>query len=619
MIAVVVPVKRGKIALSAFDYDVPDAFAAMIKVGQLVEIPFRSKKELGIIQSLKSNTTFKNLKAIEKIIHEKPFLNSNCLQFLEEISSLYHASRGSVIKSALPPLQKRKLGKLAIQKSKGIPEKKVFKKPKLFTYKNLAEKKSYLEETIAKTGQTLIIVPEAADAERLLELLGDQESICLVTGYLSDKNLFEIWTKIWQGDVKIIVGTRRALFMSFHDLQTIIVAEVWHTSHKSWDSAPRINSRDASLIAAKHYGSEVHLIGHTPTIDDYFFGQHNVYDIKPDAILPKQLSLNIIDLRHETRIKNYGPISHPLEEALLTTTKGSIFLYCNRRGSASYVMCRDCSNVLKCKQCRQAQTYHENTSELTCHYCKNTEAMIANCSACGGVNLMYYGKGTESIVKEIKKLLPNDQREIINIENSEQTLEQLKLDRDQIIIGTQLAWPHLNWKNLALMAFIDADIPLFVPEFRSAELVWDMLHDAAFRMNGAGRIFVQTGHSEHQVYANLENPEAFYASELEQRKIFGYPPFKYVLKLFLGAPTKENGKLQTDAFMRQLIGLTKDSPDIKITPPLELFPTFQKGQYWQAIIIKLSYHNFKQQLQRIMAIVPETWKVDPNPNTLLNS
>ena len=168
------------------------------------------------------------------------------------------------------------------------------------------------------------------------------------------------------------------------------------------------------------------------------------------------------------------------------------------------------------------------------------------------------------------------------------------------------------------MAFVDADTPLFVPEYRSTEHLWDLLRDAAFRMNETGALYVQTNHPEHPVYANLPNPEAFYAVELEQRKIFGYPPHKYLLKLFFGAATKESGKAEGERLFRQHGGLTKGPTDIKITPPLELFPPFQKGRYWQAIILKLSYADYKQQLRAIMKIVPETWKVDPNPNTLLS-
>ncbi|MEK7625256.1 MAG: hypothetical protein AAB467_02795 [Patescibacteria group bacterium] len=616
MIAAVVPVKRGSLALPFFDYLVPESLIAKIKIGQLVEIPLRSKNELGIVRSLSNASDFKNLKSIGKIINELPFLSDDCLKFLEETSDLYHSSLGSIFKSALPPIQKRKLSNLVNQPEKEITEKKIFAKPKLFTYKTLAEKNDYLVKSISKVGQTLIIVPEAADADHLVPLMANLESTCVVTGYLSDKNLFDIWMKIWQGDVSVIIGTRRALLMSFHNLQTIIITEAWHPSHKSWDAAPRIHSRDAALIAAKHYGSELHIIGHTPAVDDYFFGLHQVYESAADSLLPKALALNVIDLRHETRSKNFSPISHALEEALLEAKAGSIFLYCNRRGSASYVMCSDCSNVLRCKNCRRAQTFHENTAKLTCHYCKNAEPMLSNCSKCDGVNMRYFGKGTESVIKELKKLLPNDPREIINLEDSESTLKKLSPEH-QIIVGTQLAWPHLDWRKLSLMAFIDADTPLFVPEFRSTEHAWDMIHDAEFRMDGNGAIFIQTSHPEHPVYTNLGNSAAFYAAELEQRKIFGYPPFKYLLKLFYGSSVNEPESRESDVFTRKLAELTKGSIDIKITPSLELFPAFQRGKYWRAIIIKLSYRNYKQQLRRIMKIVPESWKVDPNPNTLL--
>ncbi len=618
MIAAVVPVKRGKITLPFFDYVVPDDLADKIKIGQLVEIPLRSKNESGVVRSLAHTSSIKNLKYINKIIHERPFFNPESLKFLEEISELYHTSLGSIIKSALPPMQKRMLNKLIVQATEPITGKKIFQKPKLFIYNNLDDKKSYLKKIISTAGQTLIIVPEAADVNEIVELLPNQKSIGIVTSYLSNKDLFSAWIKIWQGETKIILGTRRALLMSYANLETIIIDEDWSPSHKSWDSAPRLHARDAAIIAAKYFGAAVHIIGHTPTVENYFFARHNVYDHQREAILPRPLFPNLIDMRHETGMKNFGSLSLILQDAITAAKNGSIFLYCNRRGSASYVMCRDCSAVLRCSKCQQAQTYHESRGEMACHYCRIAQPMPAGCVGCGGVNLMYYGKGTEAVLREIKKLLPDDKREIINIENSEETLKLIKPEKNQIIIGTQLAWSHLNWKNISLMAFIDADTPLFVPEYRSAEHLWDLLHDAAFRMNETGSLYVQTNHPEHPVYASLPNPEAFYVAELEQRKNFGYPPYKYLLKLFLGATTKESGKAESERLFRQLNGLTKEPTDTKITPPLELFPPIQKGRYWQAIILKLSYTDYKRQLRSIMKIVPENWKVDPNPNTLLS-
>lgn len=614
MFAQVIPAKRGKVSLPFFDYKVPEQLEKTLMVGQLVKIPLRKSLELGIIKSLSSTpeVALKNLKEIDSIYIEHPLLSPDTLNFLEEISVLYHCSLGSLVKSNLPPLQKRKLSKInnslfpTISKSPSKPISKV--------YSSFKEKIQYIKENVSKDGQTLIIVPEVQDIQRIANYF--DEEVVQISSYLSVKDYFSAWFKIWKGEIKIIIGTRRALFLSFHKLTTIILDNDAHPSHKSWDSAPRFNARDAALIAIKHYGVQLHVINFNPSVESYFFSKENIFRINGALVSEIKKTPQIIDFRAEARAKNFSPLSIPLQEEL-QESKTSVFLYCNRRGSNAFCMCRDCGNVNTCPNCKRPLVYHESQGLLLCHHCNVKQPMNPVCGVCGGINLARYGAGVEEVYKHVRKLLPRDQREIVQIEGSETMLSKISFDREQIIIGTQLAWNYINWEKLGLMAFIDADIPLYVPEFRSVENAWQLLCDASYRLPKNCSFLVQTNKPEHLVYSSLYDPKEFFEKELELRKTFGYPPFQYLLKLFYGGDSKPAASREAQNLKNTLAQLTKGRSDIKISAPLEMLPSISRGKYWQVIIIKLPYSNYKQLSRMILKIVPEDWKVDPNPLTLL--
>lgn len=616
LFAEVIPAKRGKLGLPFFDYLIPSDLESRASVGQLVIVPLRSKKEYGVIRAIKSSSQapHKLIKPLDSLVSETPFLSPSSLKFFEEIAELYHASLGLVIKSALPPLQKRKLSKVILSNNTDVQQNN-FGKPKLFIYKNNDEKKDYILKNISIDGQTLILVPEQTDIEKMVELIKEKNEIITVSGYQSEKDHFTAWFSIRRGDQKIIIGTRSALLFSFQNLRAILVDNESHPSHKSWDSAPRLNARDASLTAGKHYGAAVHLMSHTPSVETYYFSKRGVYEFSGSSTTPKlKHELEIINMNQEFRAKNFSPLSLFLEEEL--KKGGGIFLFCNRRGSAAYVMCRDCATVFTCQNCNRPYTYHENRKMLVCHHCRLEETMSPSCKKCGGVTLAYYGGGTEKIAKEVRKIIGKTWP-IIEI-NSEKNFPEKISDNNFVIVGTTYAMPYIEWDKLRLMTLIDADTPLFIPEFRSSETVFHSIRDADYNLPSTATLCLQTSHPDHPVYTGLFQPEIFYENEIKTRKLFGYPPFRYLLKLFYGAESKIASIQASNHLKQALSGLTKGSSDITISEPIELLPSFKDGKYWFSLVIRLPYGSYKQLSRQILKLVPDVWKVDPNPNTLLS-
>jgi len=382
--------------------------------------------------------------------------------------------------------------------------------------------------------------------------------------------------------------------------------------------APRFHSRDAGLFLARAHRATLHLLAHTPSVETYYFTNKKVYD-SPSA--PNQPAANkkylIIDLREERRGRNFSPFSQLLLEKLKIQTK-DIFLFLNQRGSTTYVACRDCGEVERCPTCQYPLTYHHQGQTLRCHYCHYQRTLSASCPKCRGTNIVMRGAGTQKLEAEVKKIINSEKIKVVRIDSDQPETADLDLPLPKIIIGTELAWSKINWKKLEWAAFIDADTSLFIPEYKISDELWQAIHDARYKLPPESKLIIQTAHPEHPVFQSLIKPEKFYEVELAQRQALGYPPFNFLLKIFCGFAAAATATNEAKKMRDLLVRLTKNNPDIKISPPLEMSPFYHKNRYWQTILIKINYRNYKQPTKLIVSLLPAPWKADPNPNTILS-
>lgn len=615
MIAKVAPIRRLPQKISELDYSVDSSMTDTIKIGHLVLIPFRNQNIFGVVMNLindNESTVSKKIKPITELVWEKNAFTNEQLNFLKEISEFYNTPLGFILQSALLPLKKTKLKKL-VTHFKSNTETIERKKPELRLYKNIAEKKLLFGEF--KSGQTLIIVPDINSIKTAVECLVNPSDATIIHGDLGDKEEFDLWVKIRTGNSGIFVGTRRALFMPWNNLCTVIVDDEANPNHKSSDMAPRLHAREAALMLAHAHGAQCILTGHTPTVESWYFAHVGIYNSKS---LPSPLHADesiLIDMRDERRGRNYSAISTELDDCL--SRPGDIFLFINRKGSSSYVGCRDCGYVSKCPNCKRGLVYHENTSTLECHFCHTKIKIFLNCPNCQGTNVAMYGVGTQLLENELrKKNIAN--KTIVRIDSDTAEIYDNKILGDKIIIGTQLAWDKIDWSKISLMSFLDADSSLFVPEYKMSENLWWQIRDAQFRLPEKSTLLIQTGHTEHQVLSNLTQVEKFYESESQERKLFSYPPFGYILKLYNGEKTADASLKAASNLADHLKSLTKDQKNLIISSPLAFSPTYFKGLYFYGIIVKVGFEKYKQTTKFIGQNIPENWKFDPNPNNLLS-
>ncbi len=616
MIAKVALIRRMPKKISELDYLVPSHLTKNITIGQLVNVSFRNRLVYGLITEFKENETEEargKLKSIENIIWENSALTLKQLSFAIEISEFYNTPLGFVLQTCLPPLKKTKIKKIKISNVDRLKPASQ-KKPELILYHNKQERQEIMAKLISTTGQTLILVPEISAT---LDLnLSTEIKATIISADITEKEIFDLWFKIRTEEIKIVIGTRRSLFMPWSNLQTIIVDDESNPNYKSWDMAPRIQAREAAMMLAHAHGAQCVLMTHTPSVESWYFAQHKVY-FNQQSIRTFDTELKIVDMKEERRGRNYGFLSLDLEDAITNCGTGDIFLFLNRKGSSAYVGCRDCSYVAKCSKCFRGLVYHENTGTLDCHFCNLKNKMFLTCPKCHGANMVMYGVGTQSLEKEIIKNNRSNKK-IIRIDSDTISIYDKDFTGDKIIIGTQIAWDKINWEKIKLMAFIDADSSLFIPEYKMAENLWTQLRDAQFHLPPQTRLLIQTGHTDHHIFSSLSNPQRFYDKELQERKLFTYPPFSYLIRLYNGEKTQETSKLAAIHLFEHLRSLTNDRHDITISNPLPFSPSYSRGLHWHGIVVKVSFEKYKQLTKFLAQNIPENWKFDPNPNNLLS-
>ncbi len=359
----VIPARRMPLSLSFFDYSVPEEYKDKIKIGQLVKIPFRNKEEFGVILDIKSSDK-PNIKTkpIKEIVFAQPFLSKEQLNFLVDISEFYHVSLGFLLKSNLIPLQIRKLKKVSSTQRTASPPINKPSKPLVYIHKNEAEKQEIiLEKLSGENGhrhggvpphggeQSLILVPELTAIKKITDLLPEDilNRAITITSEANNKELFAKWLQIWSGEKDIIIGTRTALFLPWFNLKNIILTDEGNSNYKSWDMAPRFHTRDAALFLSKHHGAQLSLLSHTLSIESYYFAKNKVYSTANDLqIKPLNKTTEVVDMKSEWRGGNYSLVSVDVLNEFKKTKAGDVVFFLNRRGTASYVGCRDCGDVL---------------------------------------------------------------------------------------------------------------------------------------------------------------------------------------------------------------------------------------------------------------------------------
>ncbi|MBI4098579.1 MAG: hypothetical protein HY437_00925 [Candidatus Magasanikbacteria bacterium] len=621
MIAEVVPLRRLPRKLSTLDYTIPTGL--LVKPGSLVAIPFRGKKVFGVVIGTKSKTNVpvKMLHNVTETVFSQPLLTPQHLALARALSEQYHAPLGTVMAAQCPPLQPRKLRDIKISPFPAI--KREAGEERYLWYHRPEEKQRWViaNLTTGTPGQTLIVVPEKwhiREWQTILSSFVAAEQIAIITSDASVKDAFTSYFAVRRGDARVILGTKTALFVPFHNLTSVILDFEHHPSHKNWDQAPRYHAREVAekLTALSH--ASLFVMSHTPSVTSAVRLQNH-----PAMRSGDTQNIVIANLGEEQQKKNYSIWSDAAYDGIQKAIqeRKDIVIFNHRRGAHTSIVCQGCGRAVRCPNCSLPLIHHEHANILACHPCHLTQPMVSTCAFCRGPSMKLLGVGAEQVTNELKKILHDHPYHIITIEG-ETTPASLPVDAPVAIIGTSRALPFIRFGRVGTVCIIDADSYLTIPEFHASEEFLGFIRDIHYAIPRTAMLYLQTREPYRSLITALVTGAlgGWYREELSLRRALHYPPFWSILKLSYGAATREETEKTAALVFAKLTALTKDERSAILTPPYLTHPPRKMNQYGVVLLVRMPPEEAKIHFSNILEKLNLAvgWKIDVNPLQLLS-
>ncbi|MBP7172955.1 MAG: primosomal protein N' [Cloacibacterium sp.] len=471
-----------------------------------------------------------------------------------------------------------------------------------------------IEECIHQGKNVLFLLPEIALTKQITQRLEKKygKALGFYHNKLTDFERVEVWRKIRNNELKILIGTRNSLFLPYQNLGLILVDEEHDSAYRPKETKPFFNAKDAAQVLAKFYNASVILGSATPSVESYYAAQNDklryvfLGERFGSVALPK---IELIDFKEEQNLKKTnGYFSQKLLDEIkqnIEQKKQTIILH-NRRGYANVVECETCGYVTYCGNCDVVMTYHKSGNEMKCHYCGQKATKPHICPSCHSQNINSRGVGVEQIHEELGKLFPESTVDRMDIDSMrrkfayEKLYEKLESGETDILVGTQMISKGLDFDTIELVAIPKADSLLHVQDFRVEEKAFQLITQVAGRagrVSGEGKVIIQTYQPHHSVFQLIKenDSKAIYDYFLDERKKFLYPPFVKMILIEL-KHRKEDKTQRAAQFMGSV--LRKYLPEECIFGP-EKAPIGKINNLYQfQILIKLprskKYGDFKK-------------------------
>jgi len=449
----------------------------------------------------------------------------------------------------------------------------------------------------------MMLVPEIAltpvFSRRLRARFGDQ--VAIFHSSLQKGERFDEWTRVRNGEARVVIGTRSAVFAPVKNLGLIVVDEEHESSYRQQES-PYYNARDVAIVRAQKESATVVLGSATPSLESFHNARKGKYQFVrlPERIGARPMAdAKIIDMR--TVFARHGKprvFSDELLEAIRETRERgeqSIILL-NRRGYSSFILCRSCGETVQCPNCDVTLTYHRSERVIVCHYCNHREQVPRVCPSCGKKYIYYVGEGTEQLEEMLKLLFPALRVARIDRDTTarrkvfEQSLADFSAGRIDTLVGTQMLAKGHDFPNVTLVGVVSVDAGLALPDFRSAERTFQLITQVAGRAGRGdrpGRVLIQTYHPYHYSlrHACAQDYEGFFEEELRYRQNHSYPPFVALASLLIHGP--DLGRVRSDSLeLRKQLDLVNQDRRCRILGPAPAPLSRLKGEHRFQILIK---------------------------------
>jgi len=519
-------------------------------------------------------------------------------------------------------------------------------------------------EVLAQGRQAIVLVPEIALTPQTVRRFAARfpGRITVWHSQLSLGERYDSWRRVRDGEIDIVIGSRSALFAPLPRLGLIVVDEEHEGSYKQ-DKTPRYHAREVALRYAALTGAVVILGSATPDVETYYRAQRGEFRLlelpkrivahrqriaelraqylitrnqppgfqqpaSSDAVFAELPPVEIVDLRAELRAGNRSIFSRALQAAMERALAAGeqVILFLNRRGTATFVLCRDCGHVLTCPRCHVPLTYHSDREDLTCHHCNYRRKTPRVCPQCGSRRVKYFGIGTQRVEEVTRQLFPEARvirwdRDTTGGKLAHEIILDAFIKREaNVMIGTQMIAKGLDLPLVTLVGVVSADTALHLPDFRAGERTFQLLTQVAGRAGRSilgGRVIIQTYSPEHYAIqaAGRHDYAAFYSQEIAFRRQAGYPPFSRLIRMIYLHHDAARCQAEAERMARvlldkmQRLGLS----NVGLIGPAPAFLERLRGQYrWQIIVRGWEPHQLLEDLP-----LPLGWRVDVDPVSLL--
>ena len=547
-----------------------------VVIGSRVKVPFGSKKVTGIVLSHKDKSSFSKLKEVEEVIDHEALLSKEILEFLTWSANYYHHPIGEVLSNAIP--KNLRNGKPALLKKPSEAHVKVSSTDIQLTteqsfainevLKSSSEFNGFLlhgvtgsgktevylniTERLLKTGkQVLVLVPEIGLTPQMISRFKEriEGQVVAVHSQLNDTQKQDAYLLAKNGDAKVILGTRSAIFTPIPNLGLVIVDEEHDNSFKQ-QSNFRYSARDLSFMRAKFANVPLILGTATPSLETL----KNVIEKKlarltltsrpGETIMP---SIDLIDMRSQP--------SEPLSKPLIARIKHylsesrQVMLFINRRGYAPIYYCTECGWQSECTSCDSRLVYHRSINRLKCHHCGLEKSPESSCPSCSSKELKILGYGTERLEENLESFFPST--EVIRIDRDTTRkkkafathLKKINSGEPCIIIGTQMLAKGHDFSNLAFVGILDVDVGLMSTDFRATEHLAQLLVQVSGRCGRGkykGEVNIQTRYPNHPIFNFVKDSRytEYAKTLLLERKDTKLPPFAHQALICANAKNK---------------------------------------------------------------------------------
>lgn len=450
---------------------------------------------------------------------------------------------------------------------------------------------------------SMMLVPEIAltpvFSRRLRAEFGDQ--VAIFHSSLQKGERFDEWTRVKNGDARIVIGTRSAVFAPVQNLGLIVVDEEHESSYRQQES-PYYNARDTAIVRAQKESATVVLGSATPSLESFYNARHGKYTLLtlPERIGARPMApATIVDMR--TVFARHGKprvFSDELLEAIRQTheRKEQSIILLNRRGYSRFILCRSCGETIQCPNCDVTLTYHRSERVIVCHYCNHRQAVPRVCPACGKKYIYYVGEGTEQLEEMLTQFFPALRVARIDRDTTarrtvfEKSLSDFSAGEIDTLVGTQMLAKGHDFPNVTLVGVVSVDTGLALPDFRSAERTFQLITQVAGRAGRGhrpGKVLIQTYHPYHYAlrHACAQDYEGFYNEEINYRKNHSYPPFVALASLLVHGP--DLGRVRTDSLeLRKQLDLANEDRKCRILGPAPAPLARLKGEHRYQLLIK---------------------------------